>query len=296
MRGLRYPSLFVAAAAAASLHSARIGPYEALPDVDCAIRLLAYNFSSVVTPWADATNVFDALRLDADCNASRPVPAPRRASSVSIREGASTFFVSPAGSDSAAGTQAAPFASILRALAAARAAASPPSTIVLREGTYFLSAPLELDAGDSGLSVQAFPGEVPVISGGVPLAGLAWKNVPRPSPAPPAPINGPTQGSILDNGGKGCVDSPGATNPGMCAPLGQMASAELCSSACVNSSTCTGYTWHDLKCGAWATWCYARLVSREHFSGAHLTHPTAALSNDLPPPSLHRFVTPHSSF
>lgn len=281
-------ALTAAAAAASSPHSARIGPYEALPDLDCAIRTLAYNFSSVITPWADAVNVFDALRLDADCNATRPASSPRRASTVPIAAGASTFYVSPSGSDSAAGTQAAPFASIPRALAAARAAASPPSTIVLREGTFFLSAPLEIDAGDSGLTIQAFPGEVPVVSGGVSLAGLGWSPVPRPSPSPPGPISGPTLGSILDVGDRGCVDSPGATNPGVCAPLGQFATVASCSAACVNSSACTGYTWHDQKCGAWSTWCYARLDGQHAIDGAADHY--SGWKEDVPPSNINVWV------
>ncbi len=246
----------------------RIGPYGALQDVDCAIRSLAFNFSQVLTPWADAVNVFDALRLDADCGAARPAPSPRAASSAPVAAGASTYYVSPTGSDAAAGTQGEPFATLPRALAAARAAASPPSTIVLRGGTHRLAAPLELGAGDSGLTLQAFPGEVPVVSGGAPLAGLSWAPAPRPSPAPPAPISGPFQGSIINLADVGCVDAPGATNPGVCAPLGKFATVGECAAACVNSTSCTGYTWHNPNCGGWATWCYARLDGQHSLDGA----------------------------
>ena len=255
-------------------HSARIGPYDALPDVDCAVRALAFNFSQVITPWANAVDVFDALRLDADCNAVRPAPSPREASSAPVASTASTFYVSPSGSDAGAGTQSAPFATIPRALAAARAAGAPPSTIVLRGGTHRLSAPVELGAGDSGLTLQAFPSERPVVSGGASLAGLSWAPAPRPSPAPPAPISGPFQGSIINLAAVGCVDAPGATNPGVCAPLGKFDRVDECAAACVNSTSCTGYTWHNQNCGGWATWCYARLDGQhvldgagDHFSG-----------------------------
>jgi len=275
-----------AATSAANPHSTRIGPYNngGLQDVDCAIRALALNYSIVATPWADPTAVFDALRLDADCGAARPAASPRAASLRPVAApDASTFYVSPAGSDAAAGTQGAPFASLPRALAATRAAA-PPATIVLRGGTYFLAAPLELGAADSVLTLQAYPGEAPVISGGAPLAGLRWAPAPpRPSPAPPAPISGPFTGSIIDLANKGCVDAPGATNPGVCAPLGKLASAAACAAACVGSSSCTGYTWHDPSCGEWATWCYARLDGQHaldgaahHFSGWKAGPPPAA--------------------
>ena len=258
--------LLVAALAVASAsrdHTNLVGPYSALPDLDCAVRALAYDFSVHTTPWADAQNVADALRLAIDCPNNTLVPAPvPRASGVPagspVPSGASVFFAdSVHGSDSGgSGTQASPFATISRALAAARAA-SPPATIVLREGTFFLPATLELTASDSGLTMSAFPGENPVVSGGVSLAGLAWQPVvlPSPSPSPQPSINGPFPGSIIDH----CVNSPGASNPGVCVPLGKLPSALACKSACLASPQCTGYTYHEVGAGpSWSTWCYAR--------------------------------------
>lgn len=51
---------------------------------------------------------------------------------------------------------------------------TPPSAIVLRAGTYFLNATLMLDARDSGLVVQNYPGEAAWLSGGVPLE-TSWQ-------------------------------------------------------------------------------------------------------------------------
>jgi len=93
------------------------------------------------------------------------------------------FFVAPGGSDTGAGTLAAPFATLDRARLAVQQLkqASPgrlaPVTVMLRGGTYYLNAPLVFTAADSGTSTmgivyQAYPGETPVISAGQPITGF----------------------------------------------------------------------------------------------------------------------------
>ena len=246
-----------------------MGPYSALPELDCAIRQLALDYSRVATPWADASLVSDALRLQIDCNATRPAPAPRVPTSAALPAAAAgaTFFADAvAGSDANAGTEASPFATVARALAATRAATARPAAIVLRAGTFHLPATLELGPQDSGLSIAAYPGEAPVLSGGAPLAGLAWAPVPPPpSPPPPPPMQGPYAGSIIN----ACVDAPGASSPGVCGPLVQgCPTAAACAAACLNASACTGYTWHDGSQGGWALWCYARLDGQHALNGA----------------------------
>lgn len=90
---------------------------------------------------------------------------------------AAAFYVSPAGSDSAAGTIGAPFATIARARDAARAlraAGGLPAggiNVWLRAGTYELSSPLLLDERDSGdanhpVVYAAWAGEDVHLSGG----------------------------------------------------------------------------------------------------------------------------------
>jgi uncharacterized protein (TIGR03437 family) len=87
------------------------------------------------------------------------------------------IYVSPAGNDSAAGTLAAPFATVLRAQQAVRAllpGRASPITVALRGGTYYMTAPLAFTAADSGTAsapviYQAYPGEIPVLSGAVRL-------------------------------------------------------------------------------------------------------------------------------
>ncbi len=94
------------------------------------------------------------------------------------------FYVSPAGSDQAAGTASAPFASIERARDAVRdwRRANPglkePVTIYLHGGVYRLTRTLEFTPEDSGSAqspvvYRAAPGETPVISGGREITG--WK-------------------------------------------------------------------------------------------------------------------------
>ncbi len=74
------------------------------------------------------------------------------------------YFVSPGGSDADAGTGPdRPWATLEHALAAV---AGAPATIHLRGGTYELRAPLRLTAAHSGLTLSAWEGERPILSGG----------------------------------------------------------------------------------------------------------------------------------
>ena len=93
-----------------------------------------------------------------------------------------TFYVSPAGSDDAAGTQDHPFATLARAREAVREhkqAAGGAVTVLVREGTHYLAEPLVFGPGDSGsedgvITYAAYPGEQPVLSGGRRIAG-EWR-------------------------------------------------------------------------------------------------------------------------
>ena len=51
---------------------AGVGPLRAAPAMDCAVRSLALNYSAKLLPWADASLVAEALRLEADCGAAPP--------------------------------------------------------------------------------------------------------------------------------------------------------------------------------------------------------------------------------
>lgn len=93
------------------------------------------------------------------------------------------YFVSPSGSDASPGTKALPWATVAHAQAVLRTllpSAGRNLTVLLRGGTYFLPSALALTSADSGQGGNravwcAYPGETPVISGGVALTGT-WVN------------------------------------------------------------------------------------------------------------------------
>jgi hypothetical protein len=103
----------------------------------------------------------------------------------------STLFVAPDGSDGWSGRLPAPNRErtdgplatpqqALKAARALRAGSTGPVTVVLRGGTYRLSAPIVLAPEDSGteaapLVVAAYRGQTPILSGGRVLRG--WKPV-----------------------------------------------------------------------------------------------------------------------
>jgi len=86
------------------------------------------------------------------------------------------YYVSPTGDDSATGTLEAPFATITRARDAIRDGRDPAQrfSVILRGGTYALDEPLLLEAQDSGVAYEAYPGERPVLSGGRRISG--WRS------------------------------------------------------------------------------------------------------------------------
>jgi hypothetical protein len=275
-------------------HRDLVGPYSVDPDTDCAMRQLAYNFSlSLLPSRAPLPSVFDALRLGIDCNltpaAAAPAPRMPTVRATPAAYAASYFVDALHGSDSNAGTEAAPFASLPFAVSAARAGAQPAEVLLRDSAPFHLPSTLQLTAADSGLGLSAYPGETPLVSGGFPLPNLSWKPYRTPPSGPN--ITGPVVGSLLGlASGGGCVDAPGAINPGVCAPLGQFASALDCLTACSTNATCTGFTWHDSANGDWSTWCYARLDGdtaidgeADHFSGYKIAPgaPTTVFSADL---------------
>jgi hypothetical protein len=94
---------------------------------------------------------------------------------------AAEIYIAPSGNDSNPGTIAQPIATLARAQELARAArASGSVTVLLRDGTYYLPAPLVFTVADSGTALapviyQAYQNERPVISGGIILTGLNWQ-------------------------------------------------------------------------------------------------------------------------
>lgn len=270
---------------------------------DCAARTLAIQYSAKVNPSLTAAHLQDladglngAPEKAAACNVTVPAGLlaerahlPRFRAYPLPAAGGSTFFVDPvAGSDSAAGTQAAPFLTVARALAATRAAPPGANAIVLRAGTHYLADVLTLTGADSGLTIQAFAGEEAWLSRGVPLAGLSWAQAPAPGPSG---WQGPFAGSNAVYGGsEGFPFHVFGTTP----------DAATCQAACAANSTaggpCTVYTWHSPKVAGFEQQCWFRLDHKwapypqvEHFSGYLATAPNVYTAT-LPPALAARFA------
>lgn len=84
-----------------------------------------------------------------------------------------TFHVAPTGSDAQPGTAEQPLATLEAARDAARKAQGGPHRIVLMPGDYFLAQPLELDARDNGLTLEAGEEGSVTLYGGTPVT--AWQ-------------------------------------------------------------------------------------------------------------------------
>lgn len=155
---------------------------------DCGLRQLMLAYAARAQPWrsgADFAAMADSLAAASAVmpanNGSRCalVPPPGGAPSPPPSPPpADAFFVSPGGDDGADGSRTAPFATVARALAAARSVPpGAPRAIELLAGTHFLNGSLlALDARDSGLRVASAAGAA--VSGGTPLAGLIWARSP----------------------------------------------------------------------------------------------------------------------
>jgi hypothetical protein len=169
---------------------------------DCLLKQTALEFAQVVQPFRtqqDFQDIADALNGapqygSYDCGVV-PLPIPNASLASLADQGrlpvyagplsrpappaisSSSFYIDPVGGDDgAAGTEASPFRTLYRGLAASRSAASPPSTLVLRStGLHFLSqGPLVLTPQDSGLTVTSYPGEKAWVTGGTSLDNLVW--------------------------------------------------------------------------------------------------------------------------
>jgi hypothetical protein len=104
---------------------------------------------------------------------------------VSLADAQTVLYVAPNGNDSWSGTRKqptanrsdGPMATLARAVARSRElraiAPSKPIRILLRGGKHYLNSTLELNAADSGLVIEAAPGEQPVLIGGRRLTG--WR-------------------------------------------------------------------------------------------------------------------------
>ncbi len=98
---------------------------------------------------------------------------------------AADFYVAPQGNDAGPGTRDLPFASLSRALTATRQlSADTKPRIIVRSGSYW-NISLVLGPQDSGLTLEAAPGESPILYGGQSIAG--WEKAGEHFYAAPLP-------------------------------------------------------------------------------------------------------------
>ena len=180
-------------------------PRPALLSVEDRVRVLFTVFGSRSIPrttWPKTPHPHVTLtphprerpaRSDVRYRYSGDVPpagtARPTAPSFAIPTGVAQVYVDFAsGSDTAAGTEAAPVRTVARGLALSRAAASPgtPRYVVLRAGIHSLGdAALSLGPADEGLVFQNYPNEEAWVSGATPLDRPSWAPYVGPSPAGP---------------------------------------------------------------------------------------------------------------
>ncbi|UKS26894.1 right-handed parallel beta-helix repeat-containing protein [Paenibacillus sp. HWE-109] len=84
-----------------------------------------------------------------------------------VNAAATTFYVSTTGNNNNPGTLSQPFATIQKGVNAA-GAAGPGSTVIVRGGTYNVTAPINIStsgASGSPITIKAYRDEIPIISG-----------------------------------------------------------------------------------------------------------------------------------
>ena len=186
---------------------------------------------------------------------------------ISVRSGV-TVYADPMHGDDTTGTGSLekPFKSIARALAATRDSSGNEDTIVLRGGVFYNTSTQVLTRGDSGLTIQAYPGEEPWVSGGILLEGLQWQ---------PYNVSKHQEWMVAQDQNAVYGAGPGTDY------IQKTDTWQDCQGLCVHNYSvggpCTVWTWHDSSTGAYAKQCWFRLdhrwaptAEKGHISG-HLT-------------------------
>ena len=144
--------------------------------LEYAQALQPFRHSETFHQIADALNGTPEKADGCTIAASGPrIPAgAARFRHASLPTAGQTYYVSVSGSDANSGNETSPFATIGAALAATRLSPGSGNGIVIRAGTYYLRSTVSLTPADSGLVIQAYPGEEVWLSGAVPLTGIQW--------------------------------------------------------------------------------------------------------------------------
>eukprot|EP00928_Gymnodinium_smaydae_P024558 TRINITY_DN19838_c1_g1_i1.p1 TRINITY_DN19838_c1_g1~~TRINITY_DN19838_c1_g1_i1.p1 ORF type:complete len:805 (-),score=72.35 TRINITY_DN19838_c1_g1_i1:236-2650(-) len=131
---------------------------------DCGMRKLAYSYGKQLLP---RTGSFESLYYALDLNDPQckgdlePNAGLELGETTPLPKGA--FFVDPAkGVDSADGSESAP----LKTIQAAIGKAPKAGVVVLRAGFHYVDKAILLGPEHSGMTIRAYPGEKPIVSGG----------------------------------------------------------------------------------------------------------------------------------
>ena len=180
---------------------------------------------------------------------------------------ASTYYVSPSGSDAAAGTQSAPFATVQFGVGKL----SPGDVLVLRAGDYHEAVTVNRSGTAAApILIQAFPGETPTLVGSRPVTGT-WTvqagSIYR-APWPTQPVEVFCDGRLLNE-----ARWPNAPLPDN---LGEQACA-LTDDGSINDVVCANLPAVDLT-GAWVqimageAWVgYSRQIAAHDRASGRLT-------------------------
>jgi hypothetical protein len=138
--------------------------------LDCGIRRMILSRANNLFPHK-ARETFDSLELERLCGDGPPTRKNHVAPSFDLApSGTLQFFVDAEdGNDASQGSTTDPFATVYRALNAAREAErteGQEKTIVLKAGIHFLNETMALTTADSGLTITNAPGEEAWLSGG----------------------------------------------------------------------------------------------------------------------------------
>lgn len=155
------------------------------PTFDCKMRQLAMDYASKIQPWLYETKlqeIADALNGAKEaqhCNVSIKAPFRSYSGAPSFplpKATVTTYYVDAnKGSDSNPGSMSSPFKTISKAVMAVRSAGSSDGTVImLRAGTFYLTDTIMLDEQLSGLTIQNYPGEEAIVSGGK-VIKPSWK-------------------------------------------------------------------------------------------------------------------------
>ena len=135
------------------------------------------DFARKVQPWlsdlqlqelADALNgAQEAQHCNVSARSLTGTSVPLPPSFPTSTHTSTTYYVDAnKGSDSNSGKMDSPFQTISKAVMAARAGGSGGAVIMLRAGTFYLTETIMLSDKDSGLTIQNYPQEEVVVSGG----------------------------------------------------------------------------------------------------------------------------------